>query len=258
MHSFRSYAIIISKCKECKIMEEKLLTISEAAKVLGVSIDTLRRWDKSGKLIAIRKAGGTHRYYAQKDLEIFASDLIKLSYGWVSDGFDLPERFYCSNSAIFQAKLAKLQGALLREPQFSGLVSLIVAVAGEIGNNSFDHNLGKWPDIPGIFFGYDINKRLIVLADRGLGVLETLSRVRPELKNHVDALRVAFTEIISGRDPERRGNGLKFVREVIKENPMSLFFRSGDAELRLKEGDSEPQITRSQVNTRGCLAVIKF
>lgn len=249
---------IISEYIEYKIMEEKLLSISEAAKILGVSIDTLRRWDKSGKLIAIRKDGGTHRYYVQKDLEVFASDLTKLSYEWTRDGFDLPDRFYCPNSAVFQTKIAKLQSALLESPQFFNLVSLIVAVAGEIGNNSFDHNLGKWPDVPGIFFGYDLNKRLVVLADRGLGVLGTLSRVRPELKNHVDALRVAFTEIISGRDPEKRGNGLKFVREVIAGNPMSLFFRSGDAELRLHEGESGLSITRSQVNTRGCLAVIKF
>ncbi len=239
-------------------MEDKLLSITEAAKILGVSVDTLRRWDKSGKLIAIRKDGGTHRYYTEKDIEIFASDLIKLAYEWTSDGFDLPDRFYCANSAVFQAKITKLQSALLELPQFSAIVSLIVAVVGEIGNNSFDHNLGKWPDMPGIFFGYDLNKRLVVLADRGLGVLGTLSRVRPELKNHVDALRVAFTEIISGRDPEKRGNGLKFVRNVIAGNPMSLFFRSGDAELRLQEGGTELLITRSQANTRGCLVVIKF
>ncbi|PIQ74425.1 MAG: hypothetical protein COV85_02210, partial [Candidatus Portnoybacteria bacterium CG11_big_fil_rev_8_21_14_0_20_44_10] len=50
-------------------MEEKLLTITEAAEILGVSVDTLRRWDKSGKLVAIRKEGGTHRYYRQSDLE---------------------------------------------------------------------------------------------------------------------------------------------------------------------------------------------
>lgn len=239
-------------------MEEKLLSISQAAEILGVSIDTLRRWDKNGKLIAIRKDGGVHRYYIEKDLEIFASDLIKLAYEWTSNDFELPARFYCANSAVFQAKIMKMQSAFLELPQFSKLVSLITAVAGEIGNNSFDHNLGKWPDTPGIFFGYDINKRLIVLADRGLGVLGTLSRVRPELKNHVDALRVAFTEIISGRDPEKRGNGLKFVREVIIENPMSLFFRSGDAELRLGQGESELSITRAQINARGCLAVIKF
>jgi len=39
-------------------MGEKLLTISQAAEYLGVSLNTLRRWDESGKLIAIRKEGG--------------------------------------------------------------------------------------------------------------------------------------------------------------------------------------------------------
>jgi len=239
-------------------MEEKLLNIREAAEILGVSIDTLRRWDKSGKLVAVRKDGGVHRYYTEKDLEVFASDLIKLAYEWTSDSFELPARFYCANSAVFQTKIIKLQNALMQSPQFSNIVSLIVAVAGEIGNNSFDHNLGKWPDVSGIFFAYDLNKRLVVLADRGLGVLGTLSRIRPELKNHMDALRMAFTEVVSGRDPEKRGNGLKFVRQVVIENPMSLFFRSGDAELRLQEGNSELSITRAQINTRGCLAIIKF
>jgi len=239
-------------------MEEKLLTITEAAEILGVSVDTLRRWDKSGKLVAIRKEGGTHRYYRQSDLEIFASDLVKLAHDWINDGMELPVTFYCSNSSIFQARLAKMQDALMLFGTFDFILPLIVAVAGEIGNNSFDHNLGRWPDIPGIFFGYDIGKRRVVLADRGLGVLATLKRVRPELKNHLEALRVAFTEIVSGRAPEARGNGLKFVRQVVAENPISLFFRSGDAELRLKKDNDQLFITRSHINTHGCFAVIEF
>jgi len=36
-------------------MEEKLLTIAQAAGILDVSVDTLRRWDKNGKLVAMRK-----------------------------------------------------------------------------------------------------------------------------------------------------------------------------------------------------------
>lgn len=239
-------------------MEEKLLTIAEAAEILGVSVDTLRRWDKSGKFVAVRKEGGTHRYYHQKDLEIFASDLVKLSNDWAMDGLELPSTFHCANSSIFQARLIKMQNALIREGVPDEIMPLIVAVAGEIGNNSFDHNLGQWPDVPGIFFGYDISKRQVVLADRGLGILATLSRVRPELKNHTEALKVAFTEIVSGRSPEDRGNGLKFVRQVVAENPISLFFRSGDGELRLKKDNNELYITRSQKDTRGCLAIIEF
>ncbi|MBI3251522.1 MAG: MerR family transcriptional regulator [Candidatus Andersenbacteria bacterium] len=239
-------------------MDEKLLSITQAAEILGVSLDTLRRWDKSGKLTAIRKDGGAHRYYLQKDLDVFASDLLKLAYDWTIDGLEIPSMFYCSNSAVFQARLIKMQDAFIRAGSPEEMYPLIVAVAGEIGNNSFDHNLGKWLDIPGVFFAYDISKHQVVLADRGLGILTTLGRVRPELKTHIDAMRVAFTEIVSGRAPEERGNGLKFVRQVVAKNPISLFFRTGDAELRLKKENSELFITRSATNTRGCLAVIKF
>lgn len=239
-------------------MEEKLLTISEAAEILGVSIDTLRRWDNSGKLVAIRKDGGVHRMYRQSDLDVFASDLMKLAHDWTTDGSEIPSMFYCADSAVFQARLFRMQDELVRSGLSENLVPLVVSITGEISNNSFDHNLGKWPDTAGVFFGYDINKRQVVLADRGLGILATLSRVRPELKNHTDALRVAFTEIVSGRAPERRGNGLKFVRQSISESPISLFFRSGDAELRLKKDNNELFITRSQINTRGCFAVIEY
>lgn len=239
-------------------MEEKLLTIREASEILGVSVDTLRRWDKSGKLVAIRKQGGTHRYYRQKDLEVFASDLVKLANDWTRDGSEIPSTFYCADSSFFQARLSKLQAVLVRAGIANKLLPLVVAVAGEIGNNSFDHNLGNWPDTPGVFFGYDATKRQIVLADRGLGVLATLRRVRPELKNHVEALRVAFTEIVSGRAPEERGNGLKFVRQVVAEHPISLFFRTGDAELRLKKNSPDLFITRSAADIRGCFALINF
>jgi len=239
-------------------MEEKLLTITQAAEILGVSLDTLRRWDKSGKLVAIKKDGGTHRYYREKDLEIFSSDLIKFASDWIQDGIEFPGAFYCPTSSIFNARLTKMQNALMQKPGFEKLYSLIVLITGEIGDNSFAHNLGKWPDIAGIFFGYDLEKRIIVLADRGLGILETLRQVRPELPNHIAAVDVAFTEFISGRAPEKRGNGLKLVREVVMERPIDLFYASGDAEVRLKGSDKVFRVTRGQSILRGCLAKIEF
>lgn len=239
-------------------MEEKLLTITQAAEILGVSIDTLRRWDKSGKLVAIKKEGGTHRYYRENDLEIFASDLMKFASEWIHGGVEFPGMFYCQTSSIFNAKLTKMQSVLMQKPGFEELYSLIVLIAGEIGDNSFAHNLGKWPDTAGIFFGYDLEKRIIVLADRGLGILETLKQVRPELPSHVEAVKVAFTEFVSGRAPEKRGNGLKLVREVVTDRPIDLFFTSGDAEVRMKGQNKAFRVTRGQHIARGCLAKIEF
>ena len=239
-------------------MREELFTISQAAEYLGVSLNTLRRWDESGKLVAIRKEGGVHRYYRERDLEVFASDLLKFASDWAGQGAEFPGTFYCPTSAVFQARLVKMERMLMEKPGFEKLYSLIVLVAGEIGDNSFAHNLGKWPDTPGIFFGYDIKKGIIVLADRGLGILETLRRVRPGLSTHVKAVEVAFTEFLSGRAPEKRGNGLKLVREVVLANPIDLFFTSGDAEVHLKGDNKSFRVTRGPNVVRGCMAKINF
>lgn len=47
----------------------KLLTIRQAAEVLNVHVETLRRWDKSGKLKAIRVNERGDRRYRPEDLE---------------------------------------------------------------------------------------------------------------------------------------------------------------------------------------------
>ena len=44
----------------------RLVTISEASEVLGVSISTLRRWDRTGRLIPEKTASGHRRYDVSK------------------------------------------------------------------------------------------------------------------------------------------------------------------------------------------------
>ncbi len=138
------------------------------------------------------------------------------------------------------------------------LVSLLTLVAGEIGDNSFAHNAGNWPDVPGVFYGYDEHKRIIVLADRGQGVRATLQRVRPTIASDVEALRIAFTEIISGRDPEKRGNGLKVIRQIAETKSIGLIFRSGLGVVRIPTEPGPMKITMATENVRGVYAVISF
>lgn len=140
----------------------------------------------------------------------------------------------------------------------SNLTSLIIAIIGEIGNNSYDHNLGKWRDIPGVFFAYDFSHHLIVLADRGQGIKKTIAQVKPEVKNDLEALRVAFTEMISGRAPEHRGNGLKFVAKVVKDYKFDLSFQSGKGLLEIIRPDYQLNFTQTNNNVSGTLAIIKF
>jgi excisionase family DNA binding protein len=52
----------------------KLLTIRQAAEVLNVHVETLRRWDKSGKLKAIIVNERGDRRYDPSDIEKILSN----------------------------------------------------------------------------------------------------------------------------------------------------------------------------------------
>lgn len=237
----------------------KLVSIGKTAKQLGVSIDTLRRWDKRGRLVAIRVGDKGTRYYKQNDLDFLLEKPGALAQNWVtSDKAYVPQDLYhCETRDVFQARLEKFQSEL-KNILSEDRAALLTAVAGEIGNNSYDHNLGNWNDVLGVFFVYSLAEKVVVLADRGQGILKTLKRVKPELSTHKDALVVAFTKNISGRYPEKRGNGLKFVRQVVTENEFFLNFQTGNAQLRLGNGNDKMEAEEVDQTIYGCLAVINF
>lgn len=243
-----------------KGLDKKQLSIGEAADYLGVAIQTLRRWQQSGKLQPSFISPGGHRYYNQNELILFR-DPAKLAYEWASakEGTAEPSDYYCQTSSIFQGKLASFENALRRVPDLGDRFSLITAIIGEIGDNAFAHNLGKWLDVPGILFIHEPNRRKVVIADRGIGVLATLRRVKPSLQDDREALVVAFTERLSGRTPENRGNGLKFVRQVIKqEKTFGLRFQSGTDVLSLHGGSEDINVDRALIPIRGTLAVLNY
>jgi len=58
-------------------MSKKLLTIREAAKILGISPDTLRRWDKAGKFKATRHPMNNYRMYSIQTIKTLKNKLCK-------------------------------------------------------------------------------------------------------------------------------------------------------------------------------------
>ena len=240
-------------------MDTNLLTIGRTAKLLKVSIDTLRRWDKSGKFSSVRLSSGGNRYYRKSDVDLFIKEPLAMAQNWAISvaAYEPDPKYYCKTRDIFQARLEHLQSELLEDTNNTS-PSLISAIAGEIGNNSFDHNLGNWPDILGIYFSYSLAEKKIILADRGLGILFTLKKVRSDLKNHQEALKVAFTETVSGRAPESRGNGLKFVRNIVTQNPIKLTIQTGNAFLELQQSNEDVKVEILEKPIRGCLAVVEY
>ena len=169
----------------------------------------------------------------------------------------LSEQEFCSNRDVFQARLDKVRQELEIKPAFTAdYIYPLIAVIGEIGNNAFDHNLGKWRDIAGIFFSVDFKNKSIVLADRGQGIFSSIKNVRPNVADDIEAIKIAFTQTISGRFPEKRGNGLKFVTKVAIDLGLGIMLYSGNAVTKIEN----KKISFNNINNdiKGVLAIIKY
>lgn len=135
---------------------------------------------------------------------------------------DLSNEYFSKTRDIFDARLAAFTNSTQNW--------LFGAVIGEIGANTFDHNFIFRSDVPkGIYFDQESNPDYVFLCDFGAGLKKTLSRVVHDIDNDKKAIETAFTKPVSGRAPEMRGNGLKFVISSVVENNWHLYYQSGNA-----------------------------
>ena len=63
---------------------DKLISIGETAKLFGVSIQTLRRWDVKGTLKSLRAGASGKRFYKRQDVKVFLNDLPEVGWQWAS------------------------------------------------------------------------------------------------------------------------------------------------------------------------------
>jgi hypothetical protein len=96
----------------------------------------------------------------------------------------------------------------------------------------------------------------MVLADYGKGIRQSLSIVVPSIASDKEAIETAFTKRISGRYPEQRGNGLKFVAETIQQNSWHFYFQSGSGACSIDKGGI--LFHERTDSLTGCLAIIDF
>jgi len=167
----------------------------------------------------------------------------------MAGGFNENSEYFSKTRDIFTARL---QSYIIETKKY-----LEAAIIGEIGNNTFDHNFIFEKDFPGgVYCNLSYKQEYVVLADFGMGVRRSLLSVLPEIASDLEAVEIAFTKRISGRSPEQRGNGLKFVSETIQQNNWHLYFLSGDGSClidkqQVKFIEKTPSIT-------GCLAILSF
>src|SRR3990167_8105214 len=114
-------------------MQNKLISIGDAAKLIGISIYTLRRWDSAGRVHSIRSGPLGHRFFLQSDIEQYLQDVDSIARHWaeaIQPAEPSPD-MYCQTRDVFQARLEAFQSQLSRVTPLSK-ASLVTAVAGEI------------------------------------------------------------------------------------------------------------------------------
>lgn len=166
------------------------------------------------------------------------------------------ESLYCQTRDVFEERNKRVANLLLEAGKDESFSYLLSSVVGELGNNSFDHNIANWPNIPGVYFVIDLEAHSVIIADRGRGIRTTLLNIRPNISSDLEALKVAFTELVSGRSPEQRGNGLKFVRNTVLGLGLELKFFSGNAVYSLS--DKNENFEQTKYNIHGMIALISF
>ena len=165
------------------------------------------------------------------------------------DRFKENNEFFSKTRDVFTARL---QRYILEEEKY-----LEAAIIGEIGNNTFDHNFIFEDNHPrGVYCNLSYRQKYTVLADYGKGVKRSLLSVLPSIGSDLEAVEIAFTKRVSGRSPELRGNGLKFVSETIQQNKWHVYFQSGSGCCSIDENGI--QFFEKKIPLIGCLAILDF
>lgn len=159
-------------------------------------------------------------------------DVFKIAQTYLSTGkySSVEGIWFCEDRSQVRARSALWYKLFLKWSGNNDQAALMTAMLGELANNSFDHNLGLWTGAPGCLIGLSMEKKtiLICVADRGQGIISSLRKHLPSKTTDHEVMRKAFEERISGRAPEHRGNGLKFVQNGIDGRGQKLFCASGN------------------------------
>ena len=148
---------------------------------------------------------------------------------WYETGVttELIQDNFCSTRSAFNGRLWSYEN-LLSKSFDTDCLYLLLSSIGEIGNNCFDHNLGFWQDDPGCIFIREEN--YCIIADRGRGIKDSLSNVYTLAPHEDSYISIAFEKVITGRTPEKRGNGLKFAKKNVLKCGLRLYCIS-DSEM---------------------------
>jgi DNA (cytosine-5)-methyltransferase 1 len=202
-------------------------SVAQVADILGVSKETLRRWDKNGKLVSLRHPENIHCLYHRSQLEGFEEAKLLFNSSWDEEfsskpakDFKLVELFAGAGGLAIGMEKAGFQSILLNEIDRDACDTLRNnrscwnVIEGDIANVDFSGYQGKVDIVSGGFpcqsFSY-AGKKLGFEDLRGTLFFE-FARAVKEIKP-----KIFIAENVRGLLKHDHGNTLETISSVINE-----------------------------------------
>jgi len=132
-----------------------LLSLDEVSKLVGKSKETLRRWDREGKLMAVREPISNYRVYRKEDIQTLFSDFLSSSS---ASGDDTNFNFVHPNKTYTVLELFAGAGGLAVGLEKAGLKCVALNEIDKWACQTLKKNRPHWNVLEGDIKEYDFKK----------------------------------------------------------------------------------------------------
>ena len=208
-------------------MIQEYYSIAQVADILGISKETLRRWDRSGVLVPQRHPENNYRVYVKEQLEQFEQAQLLFNSTWSKEIKVKPKRNYTC------AELFAGAGGLAVGLEKSGFKALLLNEFDKQACNTLRTNRPHWNVIEGDIASVDFKKyknkidllsggfpcQAFSYAGKKLGFEDTRGTLFFEYARAVKEInpKVLLAENVRGLLEHDNGNTLSVIKNVIAE-----------------------------------------
>lgn len=129
----------------------KYLSLSDASELIGKSKETLRRWDREGKLVAVREPISNYRVYKKEDVQLLFGDFLNDDIDEEISNYVEPENEYKVLELFAGA------GGLAVGMEKSGLKCVALNEIDKWACQTLRNNRPKWNVLEGDIKSYDFS-----------------------------------------------------------------------------------------------------
>ena len=217
----------MSNVLEWKKMDNSVFTIAQVADMLGVSKETLRRWETSGKLIPDRNTENNYRLYSKSQLMQFEQVQQLIDSKWDDESAAMPHRPY---SVI---ELFAGAGGLALGMEKAGLKSVFLNEIDKHACNTLRENRPDWNVVEGDVANIDFTEyknnvdilsggfpcQAFSYAGKKMGFEDTRGTLFFEFARAVKEVnpKVIIAENVRGLLKHENGKTLETIKGIIDE-----------------------------------------